>query len=681
MDITVPQPPLKRLVSGITLGDLVFMVLLFVYGLIGMWNFKLAMADFSEDNPIFYAHAFKEPGYFSGDFPIGLPIDTLVDTKIATSGMYWIPALLWRYLNIDPYFPTWLLTLIQGCSMILAIYVLAIVIVRDRLAAAIAAIFAAIAAPWMWDLANFGNNASWTFLPYAAQLAIAPVLLAFALLIRKGKTVHILVLLGVAGLIHPAMALYACAMLGLFWLWEGSQISWPGALRRLAGLVVVVFIFMLPSLWAMLTQAIDQLPRGEVIAGMRQNQHIWPWTYPERWWLSLETTIKWLGLALLSWRFGTGFASPVRRLWLAIVVGAVLLGLSQVTGMIIQNPTLVTLIGLRSFCWLALVSLPLIAYYWYSHLRSGSFLGVVLSLSCLVLPFFSAKYALFWLPVMGLLLVDASQGQVSFWKISLPLWVRRGLQWLAWGLLAGWATIFLLLPVEFANTPPVWMTALSGLTWGQSTILPNSAIRFQILVVILVLGLLVWGIPHLSRLRQWTKWNQPQTVQENLLVRLVIVAMVLIYGGWFLWSNWQSARMLSGSSLVYTLDVQLWARDHTPPSTLFLYQGDGWRTMSLRRQLSPYTRESYAYSAPNQAREFRDRMLAFYGISAEEGQRLRGSGITLLETQLFRKFTEPDFMRFASEFGVEYLVLRTTDLSFPVVYQNPRYVVYDLRSP
>jgi len=103
--------------------------------------------------------------------------------------------------------------------------------------------------------------------------------------------------------------------------------------------------------------------------------------------------------------------------------------------------------------------------------------------------------------------------------------------------------------------------------------------------------------------------------------------------------------------------------------------------MSLRRQLSPYTRESYAYSAPNQAREFRDRMLAFYGISAEEGQRLRGSGITLLETQLFRKFTEPDFMRFASEFGVEYLVLRTTDLSFPVVYQNPRYVVYDLRSP
>jgi hypothetical protein len=173
-----------------------------------------------------------------------------------------------------------------------------------------------------------------------------------------------------------------------------------------------------------------------------------------------------------------------------------------------------------------------------------------------------------------------------------------------------------------------------------------------------------------------------------MLASLVIGLMVALYCGWFLWSKWQAAELLSRSSFVDALEVQLWARDHTPPSSLFLYPGDGWRTISLRRQLSPYTRESYSYSAPYQAEEFRDRLLAFYGFSVEEGERLRGNEISAMEQNLFSNFTESDFMRFASEFGVQYLVLpsiykvtATTDFDFPIAYENQYYIVYELETP
>jgi hypothetical protein len=685
MKISFIHPRLKRLISDVTLGDFVFIALLFVYSLIGMRNFKLSIANFGDDNPIFYAQAFKEPVLFSGDSLFGFPLDSLVDLKVVTSVMVWIPALLWRYLNIDPYSSTWLLTLIQGFSMILAVYVLAIAMVNDRLAAAIAAIFAAITAPWMWGLANFGNNADWTFLPYAAQLAMAPVLLAFVFLIRRGKTVVTLLLLVVGGLIHPTMALYACAMIGIYWLWEGSQSSWRRVLWRLAGLLAAVFVIMLPSLWVMLTQTIDQLPQAKIIAGMRPNQHLWPWNSQHIWGFSWRTVLKWLGLAILSWRYEASFAPPLRRLWLATLAGAGLLSLSQIIGIVIQNPTLITLIGLRSFCWVALLSLPLIAYYWYSHLRSDSLPGVVLSLICLVLPFYSARYALFWLPILGLLAVDASQGQISFLKFTLSDWMRHSLIWSACALVLGWAAIFLLLPTEFLSTPPSWVTVLAELTWGQYYSLPSPAIRIKLLVVILVLGSLLWGV---SQLRTVMPLKFPKFIQQDTLMPLSMGIIVAIYGGWFLWSNWQAADLLSRSSLVNTLEVQLWARDHTPPSTLFLYPGDGWRTLSLRRQLSPYTRESYSYSAPYQAEEFRDRMLAFYGISAEQGERLRGDEIVAIERNLFGNFTESDFMRFASNFGAQYLVLpsiykvtATIDFDFPVAYENQYYIVYKIETP
>lgn len=110
--------------------------------------------------------------------------------------------------------------------------------------------------------------------------------------------------------------------------------------------------------------------------------------------------------------------------------------------------------------------------------------------------------------------------------------------------------------------------------------------------------------------------------------------------------------------------------------------------MSLRRKLSPFTRESYAYVASRQATEHRDRLLDFYGISAKEAQELQGSRIYEMEQDRFWNFEESDFLRFASEFGATHLVLPThhrytgaMQFVLPLAYQNLHYVIYHLEEP
>jgi len=591
--------------------------------------------------------------------------------------MNWIPALLWRYLNIAPYPTTWLITLVQSLSVGISVYILTLAIAKERAVAVLAVIFAYVAGLWGWNPANYGSRSDAVFGPYPAHLAIAPVLLAFACLLR-GRDKAALLLLSVAGLIHPNLALYACAIVGIYWLWEGSQNRSPATLRRLAGLMVVGIITVLPALFVNMTLPGDPLPHAELIAGMRHNQHIWPWGYG-RWKFSLPTTLKWLVLAILGWRRRPRFSDNVCRLWLAALVGGSVVSLSHVVGGIWQIPLLLNLIGLRSPIWLAFISLPLVMHYWYAHIRSGGWLGAVLSMLCLALPLYAREYALFWPLIIGLLLVDASQGHLSAWNFDLPMWGRRGLWTIALCVLIAWSASFLAMPFDFEETPSQLLETVSQLMWQVKGALPEQTDRLTLVVTIALLGLMVWGF---GWLRRTTRITLPIRCR-NALWSVLMGLMIVLYGSRFLWMQWQAVEDERVSS-VYTLDVQLWARENTPTSSLFAVPETSWRTMSLRRKLSPFTRESYAYIAPRQAKEHRERLLGFYGISAEEGEELRGAEISRMERDRFRSFRESDFLRFASEFGATHLVLpkdmQTKALALPLVYENPCYLVYSLDS-
>jgi hypothetical protein len=683
----VTRHRLKRPRLNLNLAiNLLLIFFIFTYALIGMRNLDLRMANLHEDDgPILYAQVFKAPYLFEDDFQAGAPLQLRTLFLVLSSAMNWTPALLWRYLDIDPYLTTWIITLVQILSFGLSIYVLTAAMSQERAVRVLAVVFAYSAGLWGWNPANYGSRSERFFSPYAAHLAIAPILLAFACLLHKRNKMALL-LLTVAGLIHPNLALYAGAITGIYWLWQGIRNRSSATLYRLASLTVVMLIIILPALLVKITLPVDSLPRDEIITGMRHNQHLWPWGN-DRWNFSLQTTLKWLILAILSWRWRPKFSVEVQSLWGAAIVCASIASLGHIIGAVWQIPMLLNFTGFRAFIWPVFLSLPLVCYYWVAHIRSGNWPGAVLSILCLVLPIYAQEYALFWPLIVGLLLVDISQGCLSAWHFDLPGWARYLLYAVALGVLLVWSASFLAMPFDLKGASNSVLTILAQLTWYNANPfvwnavgpLPQHSERVILLIVIAIIGLGIWGW---HRLIYTPQDIIPAGYQRSWWPGLLTLIIVL-YGAKFLWVTWQNAEIEAASAVAY-LDVQLWARKYTPPSSLFVVPFDGWRTMSLRRKLFPFTSENYAYIAPTEAKQHRDRLLAFYGISEQEAEARRGYGpgsVYKMETDRFWNFDENDFLNFASQFGATHLVMPAQSrYRLPLVYENRQYVVYRLEA-
>jgi hypothetical protein len=645
-----------------------------------MSNFALRIAQAHEDDtPAFYAYAYKDPALFAGDYPIGIPVAVAVPFRVATSATVWIPSLLWRYLDIDPYRVMWLFTFAQGLTIGLSIYVLAIVSVRSRTVAAIAVAFAYLATPWGWDPANYRGGADWTFVPYAAHLVIAPVLLGFAsaILSRKGFA---LLFLAAAALIHPGLAVFACLILALYWLRDVVDSFSTDSLRWMLGLAAVAALAVGPAIVTQATLPDAPVPVAELMAGLRPNQHIWPWGYRGQWEFGLSTTIAWLALGALAWRCRNDFSRNVGRMWLASITAAFLLSVSHIAGAVFQIPMLLTLIGLRSWTWVALLSLPLVARYWVAHLESGHVVSAFVTLLCVGLPVLATQYALFWPLVVCLLLVDLSHGRLSAATFAVRRSQARLLVSLALAVLVVWSVALVLLPSIGGLVPAGASATWVALLWGYSP-LPGRDSLANLLELAALGGLVAVGSGYIR-----DRVRARGTARSGRWPALAS-AFVVVYAACALGVGWHSAEAAGNpdSSDAMAVRVQLWARDHTPASAVFLAPVDGWRTLARRRMISPFTRESYAYIAPRGAKQWRDRLLAFYGISQAEGEAKRGNTVTLEERARFRRFREPDFLRFASEFGATHLVLPVcypvTDqvrLDLPMPYSNTCFVVYSL---
>jgi len=635
----------------------------------------LRMANLHQDDgPILFAHVFKNPSLFEGDFQVGAPLSLRTCFKVITSAIVWIPALLWRYLDVDPYVTTWTITFLQGTLLGLTAYVLTLTATRERHTAALAAVFAYAASPWHWNLANYGNGPDWAFVPYPGNLVLPFIMLSFACLIR-GHTLTTLLLLAISGLIHPTMGSYACVVAGIYWLWEGLRSHNRDVMRYLAGLALVGVITVLPGLFAQAMVPGDPLPHAEIIAGLSQNGHIVPWSgVSARWEYSWSTILKWLVLATLSWRWRVKFPGTVQRLWLAALMGASLLTLSHVVGVVWQVPMLMNLIGSRSFQLPTLISLPLVVYYWLTHVRSGDWLGGTLSILCLAVPLYATEYGLIWLLIVGLLLVDVSQGHLVVWRFDPPKWGRRSLRAVALFVLTVWTAVFLTMPSGLVGVSSPLHQIILKLTWGVRGAPPGQVGRAVFILIVTLLGLATWIV-------KGPKKDFTSVVTRHQFQSFIPWAVIILLGTSFLWTYWKNEAQQRSPNAVAWLEAQLWARENTPTSSLFVVPRDSWRTMSLRRKLTPFTRESYAYIAARQAKEHRERLLDFYGISADDAQRWRGKQLLEIERGLFREFQEDDFLRFASEFGATHLVLgksRSRKLDLPVVYENEKYAIYSL---
>jgi len=669
-----PASPASRL--GSTFVAAIVLTVCVIYGAIGMSVFDLRMANlYQDDGPIAYAHAFKDPSMFSGDFQVGTPFQLRTLFKVGTSALVWIPALFWRFLDIDPYTTTWLLTLTQYLLLAMAVYQLGVASVGQREVAAVATMFALLATPWTWNLANYGTDAQWNFQPYAAHFGLALALLAGALALR-GREIPAIALLACAGLMHPNIGLQMTFVVFLYWIAEGEMELSPRWKVRLGGLFLAAIACATPSAVVMARLSSGSLPPQEAMAGMRLNQHLWPWGHAARWGLSTQACATWAVFVALSFRWWSTLRRDYRRLWYAAVVAAGVLALTHIVGAILGVPTLVRFTGLRATGLVAVLSVPLVVRYWHEHMRSGSFVGAALAGLCLALPFYGREYALFWPLALGLLLVDLSERTFLGFRLRPSPTAARTARAGAWAALVAWCTAFISVPL--GESVPTWFSRMTTKwAWWLREPLPSVADRVTLVALVAAFAALLAGVCWLSRRAAAT----PGTHRGTLAI-----VIVSIYGALLLHAGWRDSQALRRSALPLALDVQLWARRETPRDSMFLVpEPIGWRTMALRKKLSPFTRENYSYIALDEARDHRAALLRFYGLSPERGEALRGAQALEVENALFRRFEAADFRRFASEFGVTHMVARkgrrfteSTDIDLPRAYENRLYIVYRL---
>jgi hypothetical protein len=650
--------------------------------LIGTWDFALRMAGMhGDDGPIFYAYAFRDSTLFEGDFPLGFPLSVLVPVKVITSAMIWIPAMLWDKLNVDPYVSAWAMTFAQGFLFGISTYYFALASAEDRFLAFLSMIFAFIAGIWGWNPANYGSSLENMFQPYPANLALAPILFAFTCILR-GREGIAFVFLALGGLIHPTVTLYACAILMVYWLLQGIRERSFDFWRKGVFIVVVVLIAVSPAMLATVNLPIKPLPPVEIIDGMRQNQHIFPWNFEGRWTFSVTTTILWTVLGILSLRWKDKFSPKVYRLYVASLIGSLVLGGTHLLGALVGNPMLLNLIGLRSFLWVAFLSLPLVINYWYRHILQSGIVGAIIGMLSLALPLLAYEYGLFWPLVLAGLLLDISQGRLSALRFALSEHKCGVFRVMAGLVVALWSMGFLGIDALRSVLPSSSYDKVMHIVWGVRGSVPGSLERW-----ILIAGVL--GIAVFLKFFPYRQWNSLPTSQAKRQPPFGVVfrgLLLSLYGCVAIYVSWAAAEELRASRAVFALDVQNWAREKTPVSSRFVVPLDSWRTMSLRRALSPFTRESYAYVVTEEQKEHRARLLAFYGIGEEEARAWRGNRILREERRLFREFREKDFLRFATEFGATHLVLPKDtrygirDLSLPKVYDNKEFAIYGLRN-
>lgn len=151
-----------------------------------------------DDSPVQPALGIKYPQYFENDF-----LTKRYTVLMWTSSTKWIPALLYKYLSIDPVIFHVLFTYLQTILILVGTFLLAKALTNSRSISFVSVFFVINLAPYFDNIAWYGDQ---FFMPYPTWCAIGPLLIAWSCAL-KGKTRKQIIWLAIGCSIHPAMGL------------------------------------------------------------------------------------------------------------------------------------------------------------------------------------------------------------------------------------------------------------------------------------------------------------------------------------------------------------------------------------------------------------------------------------------------------------------------------------------
>jgi hypothetical protein len=181
------------------------------------------------------------------------------------------------------------------------------------------------------------------------------------------------------------------------------------------------------------------------------------------------------------------------------------------------------------------------------------------------------------------------------------------------------------------------------------------------------------------------KWLDRMRWRKIAAAAALIVLLVVIMVGAIRVDMWRPGIYLYGPHTPW-VDVQKWAREHTPvdalfiaPPHLFWTYTPGWRVFSERSTVVTITELMETPFEPAYLDEW---VARFNDVAPGAIDRFNYNADHALEVtgEAYNSLSDADIERLAQKYGVSYLVVEKPHLhDFPVVYENEGFVVYDLR--
>ena len=587
-----------------------------------------------EDGPIEPSIVYKDPTVFTNDFHA-----SDFQRLMWTTSTKWIPAILYKYLNIDPIFPHVLLLYAQTILMLVGTFYLASSLFKSRRTSYISVAFVIMFSPYF---NNFGSYGDQFFMPYGTWISIGPLLLAWANAIdnKRGKT-FIWLLIGAS--IHPAMAL--CASFAILAFEYFSKIDHKTITK-------ILMLFSPPILFSFIAvlvrvSATAQTIPNEWYLGLKQVFHWYAWKlnpstpYFET---TSYTILLMLSTYILTQSSIFNFSVKIKSYTRKLVVVFTLLYLLQAASFLLGIAELFSISFGRFSIFTSIYSTIIFAFCISSLVEKNTdsikiFLTSML-IFCLLIPSFLNLAIL-----SSILVFDNVKEKKSDQRFNLV------------------AIVFILLCIFFgrANYNDSW--------WSGSIFkfIPNAlhtVPNYLPLKMIENLSMYLWLLILLVILL----YNSKKTTEyrKTFVIAIIILLTTLTLGGRYVLSERRDATHRDW------VETQLWALNHSPKNSKFIVNSgydvyESWTTLSRR---------------PRLIADLSAGILYFYGKEAliydQKRSRLPSAPDSYSSSAEDLEFF---YSSFRKELGGDYLVWKNnaTKMNLTVVYSNISFTIYDLR--
>ena len=214
-----------------------------------MAGFDIRLATIvGDDTPLVYSHVFADGDAWKND-----AISTHGKWAVWATAVNWVPALLNRYLGISARLTCWTMVYLQNFLMLIAVFRFSTVCIRDRKLSVLVSLFAFSAQLWGINLANYSAKMPmhWAIGSFFALPLIFFAMAAFL----SGRQLAAALWFAVAAFVHPVLTLYCLLILGIFSLTSWRDESGRMFLSRMAGLLAIACLCIVPQLLNVLSLA------------------------------------------------------------------------------------------------------------------------------------------------------------------------------------------------------------------------------------------------------------------------------------------------------------------------------------------------------------------------------------------------------------------------------------------